>query len=74
MTTRLYYYTGTGNSLWVARQLAGRLDRLMRYTADVQAQIGHHDDHLGLFGELLHRIAHRPAVPLDPGSDRSPDY
>jgi len=26
MTTRLYYYTGTGNSLWVARQLAGRLD------------------------------------------------
>ena len=26
MTTRLYYYTGTGNSLWVARQLAQRLD------------------------------------------------
>ena len=26
MSTRLYYYTGTGNSLWVARQLAGRLD------------------------------------------------
>ena len=26
MATRLYYYTGTGNSLWVARQLAGRLD------------------------------------------------
>lgn len=26
MTTRLYYYTGTGNSLWMARQLARRLD------------------------------------------------
>ena len=26
MTTRLYYYTGPGNSLWVARQLAQRLD------------------------------------------------
>lgn len=26
MSTRLYYYTGTGNSLWVARQLAARLD------------------------------------------------
>lgn len=26
MTTRLYYYTGTGNALWVARQLAQRLD------------------------------------------------
>ena len=24
--TRLYYYTGTGNSLWAARQLAERLD------------------------------------------------
>ena len=26
MHTRLYYYTGTGNSLWAARQLAERLD------------------------------------------------
>lgn len=26
MSTRLYYYTGTGNSLWVARQLAERLE------------------------------------------------
>ena len=26
LTTRLYYYTGTGNSLWMARQLARRLD------------------------------------------------
>ena len=26
LTTRLYYYTGTGNSLWIARQLSGRLN------------------------------------------------
>ncbi len=26
MYTRLYYYTGTGNSLWVSRQLGQRLD------------------------------------------------
>ena len=26
------------------------------------------------FGELLHRIAERPAVDIEPGSDRSPDY
>ena len=25
MKTDLYYYTGTGNSLWAARTLAGRL-------------------------------------------------
>ena len=29
MTTRLYYFTGTGNSLWAARQLAQRLDALL---------------------------------------------
>ena len=25
MDTTIFYYTGTGNSLWVARELAGRL-------------------------------------------------
>ena len=60
--------------LEVARQLAGRLDRLTAYIADVQRQVGHHDDHLGVFGELLSRIAARPPVHIEPGSDRSPDY
>lgn len=69
-----FFVTHPELALEVARQLAGRLDRLLHYTADVQTQLGHHDDHLGVFGELLHRIAHRPAVPMDPGSDRSPDY
>ena len=61
-------------ALEVARQLAGRLYRLTAYVADVQRQFGHSDDHLGVFGELLHRIAERPPVDIEPGSDRSPDY
>ena len=60
-------------ALEVARQLAGRLDRLTAYVADVQRQFGHQDDHLGMFGELLQRIAQRPVIDIEPGSDRSPD-
>ena len=60
--------------LEVARQLASRLYRLTAYVADVQAQFADREDHLGVFGEVLHRIAERPAVDIDPGSDRSPDY
>jgi CRP/FNR family cyclic AMP-dependent transcriptional regulator len=60
--------------LEVARQLAARLARLTAYVADVQRQFGDRDDHLGVFGELLSRIAARPAVQIEPGSDRSPDY
>jgi len=60
--------------LEVARQLAGRLDRLNAYIADVQRQVGGNDGHLGMFGELLNRIAARPPVHIEPGSDRSPDY
>jgi CRP-like cAMP-binding protein len=60
--------------LEVARQLAGRLYRLTAYVTDVQQQFGDRDDHLGVFGEVLSRIAARPAIDIDPGSDRSPDY
>jgi len=60
--------------LEVARQLAGRLARLTAYVADVQRQFGDREDHLGVFGELLSRIAVRPVVDIEPGSDRSPDY
>lgn len=59
--------------LEVARQLAGRLSRLTAYVADVQRQFDGRDDHLGVFGELLSRIAVRPVVDIEPGSDRSPD-
>jgi CRP-like cAMP-binding protein len=63
-----------GLGVELARQLAGRLDRLTAYIVDVQHQVGDRDDHLGMFAELLGRIAARPAVDIDPGSDRSPDY
>ena len=57
----------------IARQLAGRLHRLTAYVSDVERQFGHLDDHRAMFGELLVRIASRPPVDIDPGSDRSPD-
>jgi CRP/FNR family transcriptional regulator, cyclic AMP receptor protein len=60
--------------LEVARQLAMRLFRLTTYIADVQRQFADRDDHLGVFGELLSRVAVRPAIDIEPGSDRSPDY
>jgi CRP/FNR family transcriptional regulator, cyclic AMP receptor protein len=61
-------------SLEMAGQLAGRLHRLTAYIADVRRQFGDHDSHLGMFGDLLDRIAaHRP-IDIEPGSDRSPDY
>ena len=60
--------------LEVARQLAARLHRLTSYIGDVQRHFADRDDHLGMFGELLHRIAARPAIDIEPGSDRSPDY
>jgi CRP/FNR family transcriptional regulator, cyclic AMP receptor protein len=58
----------------IARQLAGRLDRLTAYIVDVERQFGGREDHLGVFGELLGRIAARPPIDIEPGSDRSPDY
>jgi len=58
----------------LARQLAARVHRLVAYVTDVQRQFGDHDSHLGMFPELLHRIAHLPPVEIEPGSDRAPDY
>ncbi len=58
----------------LARQLAGRLHRLTAYVVEVQRQYGDRDDHLGMFGDLLVRIAAAPPVDVDPGSDRAPDY
>ena len=59
----------------LARQLAGRLDRLRSYITEVQRQFADRDDHLGLFGELLDRIASSTPVDLEGGgSERSPDY
>jgi CRP/FNR family transcriptional regulator, cyclic AMP receptor protein len=60
-------------ALELARQLAVRMHRLTTYITDVRHQFADRDDHLGVFGELLSRIAARPPVDIEPGSDRSPD-
>lgn len=60
--------------LELARQLAGRLQRLLAYLADVRAQYAGADGHLALVDSVLTRLASRPPVDIQPGSDRSPDY
>ena len=61
-------------SLDLARQLAGRLQRLLVYLSDLRTQYGDADGHLGMIDTVLGRLASRPPVEIEPGSDRSPDY
>ena len=60
--------------LELARQLAGRLHRLLAYLTDVRTQYTGAEGHLTVIDSVLGRLASRPAVAIDPGSDRSPDY
>ena len=61
-------------SLDLARQLAGRLQRLLAYLSDLRVQYGDADGHLGMIDTVLGRLASRPPVEIEPGSERSPDY
>ena len=61
-------------ALELARQLAGRLHRLTAYLGDVRRQFADSDGHLTMVDTVLGRLAGRPAVEIDGGSDRSPDY
>ena len=61
-------------ALELARQLAGRLHRLLAYLGDLRVQYAGADGHLAVFDAVLGRLASRPAVEIEPGSDRSPDY
>lgn len=61
-------------ALELARQLAGRLHRLLAYLSDVRAQYADSEGHLGVIDSVLGRLASRPPVDIEPGSDRSPDY
>lgn len=61
-------------ALELARQLAGRLQRLITYVADVRHQYADAEGHLGLVHDVLERLSSRPPVDIEPGSDRSPDY
>lgn len=60
--------------LELARQLAGRLHRLLAYLGDIRVQYADADGHLTLIDSVLGRLASRPPVEIEPGSDRSPDY
>ena len=60
--------------LELARQLAGRLQRLLAYLGDIRSQYADADGHLAMVDSVLSRLASRPPVDIEPGSDRSPDY
>jgi CRP/FNR family transcriptional regulator, cyclic AMP receptor protein len=60
--------------LELARQLAGRLQRLLAYLGDVRAQYGDQEGHLGVLDAVLGKIASRPPVDIEPGSDRDAGY
>lgn len=61
-------------ALELARQLAGRLHRLTAYLADVRRQFAGSADHVAMADAVLSRLASRPAIEIDGGSDRAPDY
>jgi CRP-like cAMP-binding protein len=61
-------------ALELARQLAGRLHRLLSYLNDVRTQYADSEGHLAMIDSVLGRLASRPPVDIEPGSDRSPDY
>lgn len=61
-------------ALELARQLAGRLHRLLAYLGDVRRQYADSDGHLSVIDSVLGRLASRAPVDIEPGSDRSPDY
>jgi CRP/FNR family transcriptional regulator, cyclic AMP receptor protein len=69
-----FFATHPELALELARQLAGRLHRLTAYLADVRAQYADEDGHLGMVDAVLGRLAARPPLDIEPGSDRSPDY
>lgn len=61
-------------ALELARQLAGRLHRLLAYLGDARSQYADAGGHLTVIDSVLGRLASRPAIDVEPGSDRSPDY
>jgi CRP-like cAMP-binding protein len=69
-----FFATHPEIGLELARQLAGRLHRLLAYLGDVRSQYADADGHLTLIDSVLGRLASRPHVEIEPGSDRSPDY
>lgn len=69
-----FFATNPELGLELARQLAGRLHRLLSYLGDLRTQYADAEGHLTMIDTVLGRIASRPPVEIEPGSDRSPDY
>jgi CRP-like cAMP-binding protein len=71
-----YAFFGTHPELAVelARQLAGRLHRLLTYLHDIRVQYADSDGHLSVIDSVLGRLASHAPVEIEPGSDRAPDY
>ena len=61
-------------ALELARQLAGRLNRLLAYLGDVRTQYREEGGHLAVLDSVLGKLATRAPVEIEPGSDRSPYY
>jgi CRP-like cAMP-binding protein len=61
-------------ALELARQLAGRLHRLLAFLADTRLQYADEPSQQRIIHAVLGRLASRPPVDIEPGSDRSPDY
>lgn len=59
--------------LEISRVLARRLNRLVGYLADVKAQYGDAEGHLGLVDEVLSQLTFGEQGTVEPGSERDPD-
>ncbi len=71
---RAFFESHPSLALELARQLAGRLHRLTAYLDDVRTQFADSEGHLTMVDAVLSRLASRPVVEIEGGSDRSPDY
>jgi CRP/FNR family transcriptional regulator, cyclic AMP receptor protein len=69
-----FFSTHPELALELARQLAGRLHRLLAYLADVRSQYADAEGHLTMVDAVLGQLASRPHLDIEPGSERSPDY
>ena len=69
-----FFATHPELALELARQLAGRLHRLLAYLGDVRSQYRDAEGHLSMLDSVLGKLATRAPVEIEPGSDRSPDY
>ncbi|MCP4226126.1 MAG: cyclic nucleotide-binding domain-containing protein [Actinomycetia bacterium] len=65
--------TNTDGVHEIARLLAARLNRLVGYLADLKAQYGATQGHLGLVDEVLSKLTFSPELSVEPGSERDPD-